>query len=360
MTKLPEKWCIIRNKNNYKEVNAYFSKINNKTYTANGEYFEQRYTDYMHFPKVRDKVVFSYQRHDYTLITFEQFKKFIMKEEPFILPENWWVKVTEENKDILSTWLYGEIGKVDTNRLVGMVKWRHGVIEKGMNPLDLPRAYDGDYNFGNEITFEQFKKYVLKEQSNLPEKWYIRASKELETLLKEEGSFWNGNAVRHGYYKRERNDKGETWKFKDIYELDGYTEITVNQYRNMNKKIIGYKLKVEKYRQAALAITGLTSFGVTNGSDFESGSTAEKRLEDAQVLAKWFEPVYETAPKFPEINGHKGVINGDYIVYGCAELPIAWFKSPGSRGIKSFTTTNNVFISENDMTQIRKVLNYKT
>lgn len=81
----------------------------------------------------------------------------IVKE--FVLAPNWWIAVTEENKDVLSKWRGSTT--LSVGELCGMCKWNTGEILKGHNPIN--RTNSSGYSFGNEITFEQFKKYVLKE-----------------------------------------------------------------------------------------------------------------------------------------------------------------------------------------------------
>lgn len=80
----------------------------------------------------------------------------IIKE--FVSAPNWWIAVTEENKDVLSKW---RSSTLSVGKLCGMCKWNTGEIIKGHNPIN--RVSSSSYSFGNEITFEQFKKYVLKE-----------------------------------------------------------------------------------------------------------------------------------------------------------------------------------------------------
>jgi len=85
------------------------------------------------------------------------------------LPKKWAVIKTPENKDILENWVKSQPG-FDT-------VWR---ISK--YPVVLSDSMDGSYSYSNmnfkskdytEITFEMFKKFVLKE-NDIPEKWCIK------------------------------------------------------------------------------------------------------------------------------------------------------------------------------------------
>ena len=90
--------------------------------------------------------------------TFEEFKSYF--EEEFVLPDTWYVVVTEENKDVLRKWKFlpSSFLTLKPGNVVGMYKWGGDKITKEWNPKR-------DEGWENEITFEQFKKYVLKENN---------------------------------------------------------------------------------------------------------------------------------------------------------------------------------------------------
>ena len=105
------------------------------------------------------------------------------------LPEIWYVKVTEENKDILSKWRFGKdsLLKLDTFHITGMYFSYDGKLEKGHNPEYKTKL------FGKEITFEQFKKWVLKENvvvhCTTQEEWDFVNSK-LDSRFKSPSYIW--------------------------------------------------------------------------------------------------------------------------------------------------------------------------
>lgn len=82
----------------------------------------------------------------------------------FVLPENWHVVVTEENKEDILKWYNcsAQIGNI-----VGMVKWDTGDIHKGWNRSNIKSE---SYDYGVEITYDQFLKYVLKQENMKTEK----------------------------------------------------------------------------------------------------------------------------------------------------------------------------------------------
>lgn len=76
----------------------------------------------------------------------------------FVLPERWHVLVTEENQQIVSDW---RLEYKNTKNLINIDKIV-GICnpgEKGHNPKTELKS--DTYDFGIEITTEQFRKYVL-------------------------------------------------------------------------------------------------------------------------------------------------------------------------------------------------------
>jgi len=101
---------------------------------------------------------------------YEHYQEYIVLdvvlEEKFVLPEIWHIIVTKENQDIVTKWreVTGDY-KLPIGHLTGITKIGNN-LNKGHNPGKSIRK-EGRYgfDFGEEITFEQFKKYVLKEKS---------------------------------------------------------------------------------------------------------------------------------------------------------------------------------------------------
>lgn len=78
---------------------------------------------------------------------------------------NFYVKVTEENKLLLSKWRWGNdtSHRLAIDEIVGMVI-SNKKLEKGHNGAGMIKDYT--YDFGNEISFEEFRKYILKRKNN--------------------------------------------------------------------------------------------------------------------------------------------------------------------------------------------------
>lgn len=83
--------------------------------------------------------------------------------------------------------------------------------------------------------------------------------------------------------------------------------------------------------------------------------TELKRFSDGGILDQMFTKV-AAKPKLqlPRINRYSGEIKGKNLVYGCASLPLDWFRTPngGSRTIKSMVLSSGVSITAANMNAI--------
>lgn len=98
-----------------------------------------------------------------------------------ILPDNWHVIITEENKKALCKWRFEkEDYDLPTGYLVGITKDKDGKLTKGHNPGSSVKSIESlAFDFGREISFLEFQQYILKEIEIDNDLSY------LETLLKE-------------------------------------------------------------------------------------------------------------------------------------------------------------------------------
>lgn len=95
-------------------------------------------------------------------IDINRLEHFIEVEPKFVLPDAWYVVVNKENLDTLSKWIFENSNfKLVIGGIVGKNNFQGCKNSKGWNVSKLIKGKY--YDFGNEITFEQFKKYVLKE-----------------------------------------------------------------------------------------------------------------------------------------------------------------------------------------------------
>lgn len=212
---------------------------------------------------------------------------------------------------------------------------------------------------------------MTKKEFKLPEKWCCRPqdNKELNELynyLKDLYSDWEGESIDNYYYyyppfRVEKRRK--YFAYQSI--IEGYKEITFNQFKeyvlnktnnNMteNKEIIGYKLVKPDYIKAACIISGNENLNYCGaGFCFTPNSPSYDKLQKAGVLDLWFEPVYKPKYELPEINGYKGRLQDDCIIYGCANFRDIFFtkllelnnSDKSKRKIKSITLDSGVVIT---------------
>lgn len=99
--------------------------------------------------------------------------------EKFILPDNWHILVTEENAEDVLKWRFEDRYNIEDkihfeNYLVGITLNYNGTVyEKSHNPKDDVKDSEGHYDFGIEITYEQFKRYVLNKEINKEDYSYL-------------------------------------------------------------------------------------------------------------------------------------------------------------------------------------------
>lgn len=157
---LPEKWCIAT-KNMDREIRKWF--LTKNLHFQFGHYY------YGNCPFNNRNDINDYGGLGVTInldlvgnieITAEQFKKHILKEESkaevkdeFILPEKWFIKTTQETFDIIRNWALEKLN------YPGYKIYQH-YSYVNFNYLGQYRKIQDC----TEITFDQFWKYVLKEE----------------------------------------------------------------------------------------------------------------------------------------------------------------------------------------------------
>lgn len=82
--------------------------------------------------------------------------QFVVKEPEFVLPEKWYLKITNDNKDIINNWRRNIIQYDNSDCQYETIS------QNGSGSSVIFIIQNKDYT---EITFEQFKKYVLKEET---------------------------------------------------------------------------------------------------------------------------------------------------------------------------------------------------
>lgn len=319
---LPEKWAVQRNEDNFRVLNAWCNSHEGVTGTScsNGYVHSHNYGFWWekmdgghYYANVEGK------HPDHTEITFEQFKKYVLKEpimkEEFVLPEKWCVRHHQE----VAEYIIKLLGSNKGNYFEDLEKFSH------FPPSPTGRNFGGycyrkKLDGYTEITFEQFKKYVLMKDSMYVK--VINPGQEYTTHshAREYGMtnyfYWTKGASRLS--------EGNVYKVVKEVEVNNYDpsfilldEQTGYEYliskkgckivekpkepkqQTMKKEIIGYKLKesCEQYKEAAKRVAANSMlFQNTRelyGYDFTARSQVKIDLEKTGVLDLWFEPVYK-------------------------------------------------------------------
>lgn len=117
-------------------------------------------------------------------VGIEKIQHVLEFEKEFILPAFWHVKVNKETQTIISKW-YSKDFTIPLNSIAGI----DDRLTRGWNPQHILKGLD--YDFGKEITFEQFKKYVLKEEIVKEETLLEKAKRLYPIGTKFKGAFKN-------------------------------------------------------------------------------------------------------------------------------------------------------------------------
>ena len=126
----------------------------------------------------------------YNVYTFEQFKEMYLEEE-FVLPEKWCVKVTDKTHKTISENSYRIFPNYETY-ITSML-----LSSKSWNSWDLNR--DAIKEGYTEITFEQFKKYVLKQETMEKEIIGYKTPYNMYGGQVKKGDIWTLNKYDNGY-----------------------------------------------------------------------------------------------------------------------------------------------------------------
>lgn len=265
------------------------------------------------------------------IFTYDQYKQLFYKDN-FVLPNNWWVRVTEENVDVLREWSGSPL---QANKdLVGIAKitfFIHYLKEYEIGYNNVGDTKGEAYDFGNEITYEQFLKYVLKKE-DMKEKGIIgyklkdSTYREAAEVITDLGWPSNDILTKEGYLlsiHRLTNAKVLDIWFEPVYKEDEfkiedwvYVINGGNGAMGANKfvgKICTQKTALEltyggedKYVMAPIYVeNNSSSWGLCDGYQLRKATPEE--IEAAQI------------PKI-EINGYKGEFFSNYVKFGCAEI----------------------------------------
>lgn len=278
--KLPEKWCVELKNDNWKIL------FNWAGFTWEWNMCASKY-------------VFSNKTHgvtnfdNYTEITFEQFKKYVLKEEEFKIGD--WVTFTSE----INNCNY-------TSKIKNISCGAYCILENNIQPLKkiIRKATQEEIDM---VTKKEFTIQDLAEG-----RCAVINDDSLSNLnLVLKAAFPYDNDVIIGralYYGIRKYSNGKSWYWYDETELPKQSVKTFLKQLNNNKQmeIIGYKLIKPEYKDAVFTICKLSNtswlgFEHNNFRKDNVGCTGYekyvKNLKEAGVLDLWFEPIYKPEVK---------------------------------------------------------------
>lgn len=279
-------------------------------------------------------------KKDIPIYTFEQFKEMYL--ENFILPEKWCIKITSENLSFCKSLKNKELGfREGYNYIIGGYYSSIASSEGNFGFIIIPNGY-------KEITFEQFKKYVLN-QNNMENNKQIIGYK----LIKEEyreaaykiaNVIWFVNDVvdfqENCYIEKKLEEAGvlDLW-FEKVYEKEfkigdwiidpSASEPEASKIKSINRKyykcegddpeILGFSkdkknLRLATPEEIAKAQKTIVKMYSSNKGEFEIevvNGKAYYRPENKELPKKWIKDIIDS---FGEIIYSKGGIDFPYNV----------------------------------------------
>lgn len=155
--------------------------------------------------------------------------QFIVNKPKFVLPEKWYTKITSENKDIINHWRRNIIQYHNSD-------CQYETISQDGSGSSL--NFMNEYKSYQEITFEQFKKYVLKEEiveekviEPLPQ---FKVIESIETITKVENNEGNQFFIGDNIIKSTGKIPHKIKSFKynndktNILALTNYNDLGIN------------------------------------------------------------------------------------------------------------------------------------
>lgn len=300
-----------------------------------------------------------------------------MIKEKFILPEKWWVQSTEENYVDIYTWLrnnqmnnssYTSLNNSDKN-----------------SPICFPAYYTFHQCKGNftytEITFDQFNKYVLKQDTMEKEiigyklkedcKQYVKA------ICRIEGYQGFGESIRDCqpiYIIEGKIDRSNSFnRLKEAGVLDLWFDPVYKDKFKVGDWIYcvdegGNNTQHKEYKVCYEPgdVIQIDHFGISSHSRQQ---VAISKLGHVLYIEQFKEKFRLATPeeiknsKYPNItiNGYKGEFFDDYVKFGCAKIDKDLFidlenlgGGIGNKSIESITIGKGAFTKE----QIKEIAEY--
>ena len=259
------------------------------------------------------------------------------------LPETWFVKVTNKNKDVLNQWRFDSYSKLlHDGCITGMYKWENGNIAK-----EWAVCGEDDTNcFGQEITFADFKRLVLGEKNH--EDYGVLGCEELAMYFE-----YNNVEDLEGRIKETIYFLLSRWDY-EYFENSKRQSLPLTEYLKLiepeiMEKKYEYKIRDEKYNSAISILINNDYIG-SNLNPIKD-KIKISNLEAVNTLDLFFEKI--ELKELPIIGGSKPIISEDGDLIEIAGFEIDMYIIDH---FKSFTLGNGIHVSESDIKQIREYL----
>jgi len=335
----PEKWCLLRTKSNAEIVNKW---LNDTFYNGNERAFSD--TSAYIYP---DRSYGSSLIAGYTEITYEQFKKHVMKNQVTELPQYFAVKSDHSNPlwGKYIKWLNEKYGKC-----FGGFSWDYYGF------AGTASCYDYICDFSNPVTILSLEEWdkivnnkVLIGYKLIKPEYRVAAN----AVCRDTGTFIHmDDAILEPNYHIEAINK---WRESNILDLwfEKVYETKTPVYKIDDWVTV---ISTETYQIQDLDPRGFIQLKALNdGSNWIAIKESDLRKATPEEIEK-------ASIKLPTINKYDGKIDGDYILYGCAKFHKDFFinlqkvYASQSRKIDSIKLDSGVEITMEQINQIIKNL----
>ena len=251
------------------------------------------------------------------------------------LPQNWYIEITQENREKVRKWFN------DTSKRYS-IGAGYGMKNGGKASLSCP---NGD--IWTQISDEDFRFHVLKEY-NLSDfregRVVIEKPTEKDPLLNSYMKSLDPNNFNVGIQGSKRNITFERnsnlWKASPesggVPVIKEIKELYKNEKMNTKEDFQGYAVKPQFNNVAKGIIKDNLSENVACwwdsslmevGYNFGKNTIVANYLETIGVLDLWFDKVIEKLITLPKLGGYEGKLEGDYLKYGCQKVHKSLFDS---------------------------------
>lgn len=272
-----------------------------------------------------------------------------IEKEVFVLPKKWCLKYEGDDQEVLR--YFGRLKGVENFYLNVRQKWLvYFHSSDNGNGISNEYVHEGY----TEITFEQFKKYVLKETvmeekiDKVNDEFIVDCTNYSKQerqrvyafLIKNRG-YSENYSTNHAAVIVCNKTEGDSNYCGVVGAQSKYSTYPVyrfkefkDKYLNYGKVILGYKAPFDMYEGKLKEGTLVKQFPQPHmnkayGIPAANGFFDQNILIPKEIATTW-ETVYEEK-KLPKINGYDGKIvtkgNDIYVQYGCAEFHSEWLKA---------------------------------